>query len=90
VLMWAKNAGATSASKDAVTSDVIAAVVSAYAGRAATAAEEAACGAVLTEMLADSDAAVDGVVQPYRALRYLKEHSTNALYTALARVPASR
>ena len=41
-------------------------------------------------MLADSDAAVDGVVQPYRALRYLKEHSTNALYTALARVPASR
>lgn len=104
VSMWAKNAGwssetgslpwsaqATSASKDAVTSDVIAAVVSAYAGRAATASEEAACGAVLTEMLADSDAAVDGVVYPYRALRYLKKHSTNALYTALARVPpASR
>lgn len=90
VLVWAKTAGATAASKDAVTSSVISSVVSAYAGRPATEAEEAACDAVLAEMSADRDTAVDGAVQPYRALKYLREHSGNALFTTLARVPASR
>jgi DNA-binding FadR family transcriptional regulator len=90
VLVWAKTAGTTSASKDAVTSSVISSVVAAYAGRPATEAEEAACDAVLAEMSADSDTAVDGAVQPYRALKYLREHSGNALYTTLVRVPASR
>lgn len=90
MLVWAKTAGATSASKDAVTSSVISSVVAAYAGRPTTETEEAACGTVLAEMLADCGTALDGAVQPYRALKYLKEHSGNALYTALARVPASR
>jgi len=68
VLCWAKT-GAGATSREPVTSGAIASVVAAYAGRAATEAELAACEAVLAEMQADSEAAVDGVVQTYRALK---------------------
>lgn len=90
VLAWAKTAGATAANTTPVSSEVIGSVVVAYAGRACSAEETAACEGVLGEMLADSEACVDeGVVPPYRALKWLKEHRGNALYAALSRVPAA-
>ena len=89
VLSWAKTAGATSANTTPVSSVIIGSVVAAYAGRACSGEEAVACSAVLGEMLADSEACVEeGVVPPYRALKWLKEHSGNALYAALSRVPA--
>jgi hypothetical protein len=91
VLTWAKTAGATSANTTPVSSEVIGSVVAAYAGRECSAEETVACEAVLSEMHADSEACVEeGVVPPYRALKWLKEHSGNALYVALSRVPAAR